>query len=124
LRPIVYDLRAGAVAPADALRIVVSLLGRWRGFPTVDPDLPRESLPIDWPRREARRLFVEVYDACIPLAAMYVRSVISRFDPATADMVRGLSVAKSLEHYRAQVAITEEEPDLSLVGPRLPHPTY
>ena len=124
LRPIVYDLRAGAVAPADALRIVVSLLGRWRGFPTVDPDLPRESLPVDWPRREARRLFVEVYDACIPLAAMHVRSVISRFDPATADMVRGLSVAKSLEHYRAQVAITEVEPDLSLVGPRLPHPTY
>lgn len=65
LRPVVYRLRAGMVGPAEALKLSISLLGRWRGFPTVDPDLPREYLPADWPRREARRLFVEVHDACV-----------------------------------------------------------
>ena len=100
LRPIVYRLRAGMVAPAEALKLSVSLVGRWRGFPTVDPDLPRDYLPDDWPRREARRLFVEVHDACMAPATERVRTIVAKYDPDAAAAVRGLTVAEAIEFYR------------------------
>ena len=100
LRPVVYRLRAGMVSPAEALKLSVSLVGRWRGFPTVDPDLPRQYLPEDWPRREARRLFVEVHDACLGPAAEHVRSVVRKYDPDAADAVQGLTVAEAIEFHR------------------------
>lgn len=112
LRPVVYRLRDGMVAPAEALGLSVSLLGRWRGFPTVDPDLPREYLPDDWPRREARRLFVEVYDACVAPAAEFVRSVVHRYDPAAAAAVQGLTVAGAIELHRTPA---DGQPDRSQV---------
>jgi phenylacetic acid degradation operon negative regulatory protein len=96
----VYRLRAGMVGPAEALKLSISLLGRWRGFPTVDPDLPREYLPADWPRREARRLFVEVHDACVAPATEYVRSIVRKHDPDAGDAVQGLTVAEAIELYR------------------------
>lgn len=99
LRPLVYRLRAGMVSPAEALKISVSVLARWRGFPTVDPDLPSSSLPVDWPRREARRLFTEVYDACVPLAEMHVKNVIRAYDAACADEVRGFTVDETIAYY-------------------------
>jgi phenylacetic acid degradation operon negative regulatory protein len=100
LRPVVYRLRAGMVGPAEALKLSISLLGRWRGFPTVDPDLPREYLPADWPRREARRLFVEVHDACVAPATEHVRSIVQKYDPDAADAVQGLTVAEAIELHR------------------------
>jgi len=100
LRPVVYRLRAGMVRPAEALKLSVSLLGRWRGFPTVDPDLPREYLPDDWPRREARRLFIEVHDACVAPATEHVRGIVAKYDRGAAAAVQGLTVAEATELYR------------------------
>jgi phenylacetic acid degradation operon negative regulatory protein len=102
LRPFVYRLRAGEVAPAEALKIALVALGRWRGFPTVDPDLPAPYLPSDWPRREARRLFVAVYDACVPLANRYVRAVLNRYDAELAETTGALTVEGALAHYAAR----------------------
>jgi phenylacetic acid degradation operon negative regulatory protein len=109
LRPVVYRLRAGMVSPAEALKLSVSLLGRWRGFPTVDPDLPREYLPADWPRREARRLFVEVHDACVAPATEHVRNVVAQYDPAAAAAVQGLTVAEAIELYRTPAGGTASD---------------
>lgn len=108
LRPVVYRLRDGMVSPAEALQLSISVLGRWRGFPTVDPDLPRDYLPEDWPRREARRLFVEVHDACVAPASAHVRNVVSRYDAAAAAAVQGLTVAEAIELHRtpAEAALT------------------
>ena len=92
------------VSPAEALKLSVSLLGRWRGFPTVDPDLPREYLPADWPRRAARRLFVQVHDACVAPATEHVRSVVAKYDPAAAAAVQGLTVAEAIELHRRRAA--------------------
>jgi len=100
LRPVVYRLRAGMVGPAEALKLSVSLVGRWRGFPTVDPDLPRQYLPDDWPRREARRRFVEVHDACVAPATEHVRTIVRSYDPEAADAVQGLTVAEAIEFHR------------------------
>lgn len=99
LRPLVYRLRAGTVSPAEALRISITVLARWRGFPTVDPDLPASSLPPDWPRREARRLFTEIYDECTPLAELHVKNVIAKYDRDCADLVKGLTVEQTIDHY-------------------------
>jgi phenylacetic acid degradation operon negative regulatory protein len=99
LREIVYRLRAGSVSPAEALRIGLVVLGRWRGFPTVDPDLPSDYLPSDWPRREARRLFVTVYDSCVPLANQYVRTTLAAYDPELAETAGALTVEQALAHY-------------------------
>jgi phenylacetic acid degradation operon negative regulatory protein len=92
------------VSPADALKISLTILAKWRGFPTVDPDLPQASLPADWPRREARRLFIEVYDECTPLAEIHVKNVIAKHDLECAGRVRGLTVKQTIEHYRASAA--------------------
>ncbi len=105
LRPIVYRLRAGMVSPADALKISLTILAKWRGFPTVDPDLPQASLPADWPRREARRLFTEVYDECTPLAEIHVKNVISKHDRECAARVRGLTVQETIEQYKHAAAL-------------------
>jgi phenylacetic acid degradation operon negative regulatory protein len=105
LRPVVYRLRAGMVGPAEALKLSVSLVGRWRGFPTVDPDLPREYLPEGWPRREARRLFTEVHDACVAPATERVRTIVQAYDPDAAAAVRGLTVDETIEFYRTPAAM-------------------
>ncbi|MBM7470758.1 PaaX family transcriptional regulator [Subtercola frigoramans] len=112
LRQFVYRLRAGEVAPAEALKIALLVLGRWRGFPTVDPDLPAQYLPSDWPRREARRLFVSVYDACVPLANQYVRDVLMKYDPELARTTGALTVEEALEHYATQ---QEQSVDVALI---------
>jgi phenylacetic acid degradation operon negative regulatory protein len=111
MRPSVYRLRSGMISPADALRLYISVLGRWRGFPTVDPDLPCEYLPNDWPRREARRLFVEIYDACVPLAELHVRNVVRKYDGRAAAAVQGLTVDQSLDLYRSLTAPTTDHDD-------------
>ena len=40
-----------------AFRLQTSLVHAWRRFPFLDPDLPGELLPADWPRRRAHELF-------------------------------------------------------------------
>jgi len=40
-----------------AFRLQTSLVHAWRKFPFLDPDLPGELLPADWPRRRAHELF-------------------------------------------------------------------
>lgn len=110
LRPVVYRLREGMIAPAEALQLTVSVLGRWRGFPTVDPDLPREYLPEDWPRREARRLFVAVHDACVGPATGHVRAIVRRYDEAAAAAAAGLTVAEAIELHRAPTGADATRP--------------
>ena len=39
-------------------RMQTLLVHAWRRFPFLDPDLPAELLPGDWPRRRAHELFV------------------------------------------------------------------
>jgi phenylacetic acid degradation operon negative regulatory protein len=45
-----------------------ALVHAWRRFPFVDPDLPDDLLPRDWPRRRAHRLFRERHERWAPLA--------------------------------------------------------
>src|SRR6266487_6415049 len=48
---------AGRVSPVEALVARTRVMGEWRAFPGLDPDLPSELLPSAWPRTSARELF-------------------------------------------------------------------
>ncbi len=68
----------GAISPTEALVRRGAVLDAWSGFPDLDPDLPIAMLPADWPRHEAREVFVELYDALGPLAALRVTQVLKQ----------------------------------------------
>ncbi|TQS42103.1 PaaX family transcriptional regulator C-terminal domain-containing protein [Cryptosporangium phraense] len=75
------EVRAGSVTPAAALTARTRLLEDWRVFPGLDPDLPAELLPADWPRPAAHALFSELYDGLGELAALRFRQIVARHDP-------------------------------------------
>jgi phenylacetic acid degradation operon negative regulatory protein len=117
-RPYVYRLRAGTVAPIEALHTAISILGRWRAFPTIDPDLPVAAMPADWRRREARRVFTTVYDSILPLAAEALRTVVSRYDTEAAAAVRVLSIDEAVEEYTRRLPAKPLERDIYSIAPR------
>ncbi|MGP3534129.1 PaaX family transcriptional regulator [Microbacterium sp. RD1] len=108
-RPYMFSLRASTVAPTEAFRVWTSLLGRWRAFPTMDPDLPASQMPADWPQREARRTFIAVHDGCTPLVQSLVRSIVERYDPRLAEDARAVPVAEALAHARGYLAALRDE---------------
>jgi phenylacetic acid degradation operon negative regulatory protein len=48
-----------ATAPADVLARQVELVHAWRRFPSIDPVLPHELLPVRWSGLKAARLFAD-----------------------------------------------------------------
>jgi phenylacetic acid degradation operon negative regulatory protein len=56
----------GSVNPPtdrDCLRERVALTQSWRRFPYLDPDLPKQFLPTNWPGHEASRVFRDRHNA-------------------------------------------------------------
>lgn len=70
---------AGDIGAAEGLVARTTIMDRWRTMPTVDPELPSELLPPDWPRGIARALFVDVYNGLGELAEMRVRQILSAY---------------------------------------------
>jgi phenylacetic acid degradation operon negative regulatory protein len=59
------------LAPDDdaaAFAAQTALVHAWRRFPFIDPDLPDDLLPADWPRRRAHALFTARHEAWAPAA--------------------------------------------------------
>lgn len=105
-RPYIYRLRAEDISASATLQVWLQLLGRWRGFPTVDPDLPAAALPADWPRRAARRVFETLHDAAVPRVGALVRAHFAEY-PEVADLVRPLTVDEHLDVYGRMGPIPE-----------------
>jgi phenylacetic acid degradation operon negative regulatory protein len=87
-QPLLERLRRGGVGSAEALIARTAVMDTWRNFPNLDPELPDELLPQGWPRRRAREVFAEVYDALGPLGELRVRQVLAEFAPELAGLVR------------------------------------
>jgi phenylacetic acid degradation operon negative regulatory protein len=85
--PLLRRVGGGDVGSAEALIARTRLMDVWRTFPSLDPDLPEEVLPADWPRRQARAIFGELYDALGPIAEDRVRQVLANFDAKLAPLV-------------------------------------
>lgn len=87
-------IRNGGISPEEALTARTQIMDAWRGFPALDPDLPDNLLPADWPRALARRLFIEMYDELGSLAQSRVQHIIARYDP---------DLAKHATYHRSDV---------------------
>jgi phenylacetic acid degradation operon negative regulatory protein len=79
---------AGEVTDVEALVLRTTLIDVWRTFPSLDPELPTDLLPADWPATRARELFTDVYDALGPQATRRFRELIAVDDPGAAQLAR------------------------------------
>ena len=70
-------LRGGRIKPREALVDRTRIMDAWRSFPREDPDLPSEFLPSDWPRRDARELFLEIYEGLGAMAERRVNEIVA-----------------------------------------------
>ncbi len=84
--PLLDDVRAGRIGPADALRARTRLRVDWRDFPETDPDLPAPLLPRDWARPRARRCFLEIYDVLGPLAELRFKQIVAATNAELAEL--------------------------------------
>jgi phenylacetic acid degradation operon negative regulatory protein len=80
--------KAGQIGTKEALLTRTALMDAWRNFPNLDPELPAELLPGEWPRARARAVFIELYDGLAGLAEARVRQVLAPFAPDLAELVR------------------------------------
>lgn len=53
---------------AETFAAQTAIVHAWRRFPFIDPDLPDDLLPRDWPRRRAYELFRERHERWAPAA--------------------------------------------------------
>ena len=59
----------------SAFAAQTALVHAWRRFPFIDPDLPDDLLPRDWPRRRAYELFRERHEQWAPAAQAHFDSL-------------------------------------------------
>lgn len=64
-----------ALTPEACFRQQTLLVHAWRKFPFLDPDLPAELLPGDWPREQAHELFVSSHDRWRAKAVEYFETL-------------------------------------------------
>jgi phenylacetic acid degradation operon negative regulatory protein len=91
---IVATIKRGAVTGAAALRARTEMVDAYRGFLMIDPRLPAEVMQSDWPRAQARDLFVAVYDGLADPAQQYVREVVAGVDNGSSRGIRAHTVAE------------------------------
>jgi phenylacetic acid degradation operon negative regulatory protein len=85
--PLQQQMRTGVMTDRDALVARIQVAYRWFVLATVDPDLPAELLPSDWPRNAARDIFSELYDQLGSQAEARVRQIVHAFAPELSHLV-------------------------------------
>jgi phenylacetic acid degradation operon negative regulatory protein len=85
--PMLEDVRRGALTASEALVARTKVMDAWRKFLGVEPDLPSQILPDDWPRTRMRDLFVELYDGLAPVAKARCEQIVAKHSPELAAMV-------------------------------------
>lgn len=63
------------------------MVNKWLTLRTMDPNLPLEVLPNDWPRSHAHEIFLTLYDRFGSAAAAEVSEIIRHHDPELAKLV-------------------------------------
>lgn len=71
------QLEAGGLTPRQCFRRRFRLIHEYRRFPLVDPYLPRELLPADWPGEAAAVLFRDYHALLAGPSEEYVASVLA-----------------------------------------------
>src|SRR5690554_2222141 len=78
--PMIEAVVAGRIAPSEALVLRTEVMSEWLQFRQVDPSLPAEFLPEDWPRRRAREVAYRIYDELGTTAEGRFRQIIGNVD--------------------------------------------
>ncbi|KOX19212.1 PaaX family transcriptional regulator [Saccharothrix sp. NRRL B-16348] len=92
--PLLPRIRADDITGAAAVRARTEVMDTYRRFPALDPLLPLELLPPDWPRTRARETFVAVYDGLAEPAQDHVRAVAAHVDDEPRPDIRTHTVAE------------------------------
>jgi phenylacetic acid degradation operon negative regulatory protein len=71
------SLAAEELTPRQAFASWIGCLDAWRVIPYVDPGLPAEWLPADWPGKRSIPLFADLRERLEDLSGRYVRDVTS-----------------------------------------------
>ena len=100
-KPMLPRISTGMVSGAAAVQARTKIMDAYRRFPIVDPELPIELLPADWPRAQAREVFVAVYDGLAAQAQEHVRALVARFGESPRDEIRAHSTAELADSVNA-----------------------
>ncbi|MGI5219113.1 PaaX family transcriptional regulator [Nocardia sp. CA-290969] len=92
--PLLERVDVGTVGAAEALVQRARVMQQWRFFPDHDPLLPPEIQPPQWPLRQARDIFVGIYDGLAELADLRFRQLLDEYEPALSTDVRSLRSAE------------------------------
>jgi phenylacetic acid degradation operon negative regulatory protein len=79
-------VRGGALTAAEAFLTRTTLMSDWNGLRHLDPDLPGELLPPDWPRPQARSVYVAIYDSLGPLGEQRFREIVGEISSELAKL--------------------------------------
>lgn len=85
--PLLGKVRNGGLTASQALVARTRVLDSWRNFLLVEPDLPAELLPADWPRERLRAFFLELYRSLAPVAMARCQQIIANYSPELAKLV-------------------------------------
>ena len=85
--PILDDARRGAMTASQALVHRTAVMDSWRDFLGIEPDLPAELLPEDWPRSRMRALCFEVHDSLAPVAQARCQQILAKHSPELAALL-------------------------------------
>jgi phenylacetic acid degradation operon negative regulatory protein len=93
-KPLLARVRSRRITGAAAVRARTQIMDSYRRIPALDPQLPVQLMPADWPRAQAREIFTGVYDGLAPQAEEHVRAVVTRFARQPSPGIRAHTVAE------------------------------
>jgi phenylacetic acid degradation operon negative regulatory protein len=85
--PVLDAVRRGRLTASQALVARTRVMDSWRNFLLVEPGLPVELLPADWPRHRLREFFLELYRSLAPVAIARCQQIIANYSPELAHLV-------------------------------------
>jgi phenylacetic acid degradation operon negative regulatory protein len=85
--PMLDEVRRGVLTASQVLVARTKVMDSWRKFLGVEPDLPVDLLPDDWPRARLRELFLELYDSLAPVAKARCQQVVAKHSTELATLV-------------------------------------
>ncbi len=87
-------IAAGGVTGGAAVRARTEVMDTYRRFPVLDPLLPIDLLPPDWPRTHAQKVCATVYDGLAEPAQEHIRTVVARFTDKPQPDIKAHTIAE------------------------------
>jgi phenylacetic acid degradation operon negative regulatory protein len=96
-RSVANQAAAGLTDPSSALTLRTGVLREWRRIAAMDPQLPLELLPPDWPRPDAYTVFRTIWERLAPVALERVKDLLREGNPELSQELQQWAGASMLE---------------------------